>query len=223
MRDLGADGQAVRRVRRRLRTWGRANFRDFPWRTETDGWLTLVAEVMLQRTRASQVVPVFEGFRERYPTATDLVDTGPDAAAAITERLGIHWRGPLLYALAVAVEAHGGTPPERLEQLRAITGVGPYTAAAWLSLHRGRRAVIVDANVSRWLSRMTGNPYQRDPRHVRWVNELADRLTPRRAYRDYNYAVLDFTMTVCTPRKPACPGCPLRRDCSYGQRGNFVT
>jgi A/G-specific adenine glycosylase len=85
-------------------------------------------------------------------------------------------------------------------------------------MHRWHRAVIVDANVSRWLSRMTGNPYQRDPRHVRWINELADRLTPRRVFRDYNYAVLDFTLTVCTPRNPACQICPLRRDCSYGQQ-----
>lgn len=212
-------GQATtRRVRRRLLAWGRANFQEYPWRRESDPWLTLVAEFLLQRTRASQVEPVFENVRAQYSRAADLVQAGPEAAAAITARLGIHWRGPLLYQLARAVRDNGGTPPEAIDQLRAITGVGPYTANAWLSLHRGKRAVIIDANVSRWLSRMTGNPYRRDPRHVHWLNDLADRLTPRRAFRDYNYAVLDFTMTICTPRKPHCSVCPLRHDCAYGKK-----
>lgn len=105
-----------------------------------------------------------------------------------------------------------------MEELTKLTGVGAYTAAAWLSLHRGKRAVIIDANVCRWLSRMTGLPYNRDPRGLRWVQDLAERLTPRRAFRDFNYAVLDFTMTVCTPRNPACATCPLVSDCRHGLR-----
>jgi A/G-specific adenine glycosylase len=109
-------------------------------------------------------------------------------------------------------------PPETMAELLMLPGVGMYTAAAWLSLHRGKRAVIIDANVARWLSRLTGLPYNRDPRHVRWVQELADHLTPRRAFRDYNYAVLDFTMSVCAPR-PRCDVCPVLSDCWYGRGG----
>ncbi|MGH2562836.1 MAG: hypothetical protein ACRDJH_27565 [Thermomicrobiales bacterium] len=210
--------QAIRRVRRRLRSWGRRHYRDYTWRSESDPWLTLVAEFLLQRTRSSQVEPIFRDFRTRYPAAADLVRAGPDAAQAVTAGLGIHWRGPLLYRLAIAVVENGGIPPESLHKLGQITGVGPYTTAAWLSLHRGQRAVIVDSNVFRWLGRMTGRPYQRDPRHIHWVNELADQLTPQRAFREYNYAVLDFTMSICTPREPHCPECPLRRDCEFGRR-----
>jgi adenine-specific DNA glycosylase len=72
--------------------------------------------------------------------------------------------------------------------------------SARLSLHHGRHTPVVGANVSRSLSRMTSLPFNRDPRHVKWIQELAERLTPRRAFRDFNYAVLDFTMTVCVPR-----------------------
>jgi A/G-specific adenine glycosylase len=208
---------AERRIARRLLRWGAANYRPFPWRAETDPWLTLLVELLLQRTRASQVAPVFEEARRRYPTAASLAAAGEAAATALMDRLGLRWRGRLLHATAVAVAARGGTPPRDPAALRALPGVGPYTAAAWLSLHAGRRAAIVDANVARWLARMTGRPYPRDPRPVRWVNALADRLTPRRAFRAYNYAVLDFTMTVCTPRAPACPTCPLRADCAYGR------
>ncbi len=186
-------------------------FKDFPWRTEDDPWLTLAAEFMLQRTRAIQVVPVFNEFRERFPTAVCLVEAGEVAVKDITGRLGLHRRGHLLFELARQVAARGGTPPDVMDELRGFAGVGMYTAAAWLSLHRGKRAAIIDANVARWLSRMTGLPYNRDPRHVRWVQDLADQLTPRRVFRDYNYAVLDFTMSICTPRQPACATCPLSR------------
>jgi A/G-specific adenine glycosylase len=136
-------------------------------------------------------------------------------------RLGLHFRAPRLFAAAVAVYELGGEPPRSEDALRQITGLGPYTRAAWLSLHQRKRAVIVDANVARWLSRVTGLPYNRDPRHVAWVKRLADHLTPGRAFRDYNYAVLDFTMVVCTARAPRCGECPIRSDCvHYRQHAN---
>jgi A/G-specific adenine glycosylase len=122
----------------------------------------------------------------------------------------------MLYEAARQIAETGGSPPENERQLVALPGVGPYAAAAWLSLHRDRRAVIVDNNVARWLSRMTGRAYDAETRRKRWVRDIADRLTPARAFRDYNYAVLDFTMRICRPRAPLCPECPLRSDCAYG-------
>ncbi len=167
----------VSRIRRRILRWGRANYREYPWRAERDPWLSFLAELLLQRTRASQVEAVF--------------------------------------ALIKAIADRGGVPPDTSEELQSFVGVGMYTTAAWLSLHAGQRAVIIDANVARWLSRMTRMPYNRDPRHVQWVKELSERLTPRVAFREYNYAVLDFTIGVCTPRNPRCKVCPLCSDCRY--------
>lgn len=214
--DAEASEYRVARVRRRLLRWGRVNFQNYEWRAETGPWLTLVAEWMLQRTRARQAEQAFRVFRTRFPTAESLVRAGPDAPREITALTGLHWRGAHLYGLATAVQANGGTPPESELELRRITGVGMYTAAAWLSLHRGKRAVIVDSNIARWLARLTGRPYPRDPRPVRWVKELADQLTPLRAFQAYNYAALDFTMLICTVRSPHCERCPLRPDCVYG-------
>jgi len=207
----------ARKITRRLLRWGRDNFKHYPWRTEDDPWLSFLAEFLLQRTRASQVASVFMTVRDKLPTAQSLASGGLVAVNELTSKLGLHWRGPLLLRTAEVVAACGGAPPETVVQLRSLPGVGMYTAAAWLSLHRGKRAVIIDANVARWLSRMTGLPYNRDPRHVRWVKEVAERLTPGRAFRDYNYAVLDFTMSICVPRNPNCRSCPLLKDCRYGR------
>lgn len=211
-------GEQVKRIRRRLLRWGRRNFQHYSWRHETDPWRSLCAEVLLQRTRASQVAAVYGEFCSRFPTAESVASGGTDAVRFLTTRLGLHRRGPLLVKMARLVALRGGQPPESLRELTQMPGVGIYTAAAWLSLHRQHRTRIVDSNICRWLSRMTGLPYNRDPRHLTWVKKLAERLTPLRTFRDYNYAVLDFTMLVCVPRKPKCARCPLQSDCLHRLR-----
>jgi A/G-specific adenine glycosylase len=204
----------VAAVRSRLLRWGRRNFIDYPWRDDRDPWLTLIAELLLQRTRAAQVLPVYEYLRRHYPTAGHMLRSGKRGVRALTARVGLHSRGQTLLSVARTFERSG--PPVERHALRQITGIGAYTVAAWFSLHRGKRASIVDSNIFRWLGRMLDRPYHRDPRGVSWVNDLAEDLTPRRVFRDYNYAVLDFTMTICTPRNPACDQCPLLSFCAFG-------
>lgn len=205
----------IRNIRRRLLYWGRQNYQEYPWRMDTDAWLTFVAELFLQRTRANQVRNVYVDFKKRYPTPLDLLGADPNDVSPLVRKLGLGFRlGFLLDIAYVAVEQDGALP-EDMDALTKLRGVGTCTAAAWLSLHRGKRAVLVDSNVVRWLSRMTGNPYNRDPRGVSWVRDLADRLTPPRVFQEYNYAVLDFTMTICTPRNPDCGHCPNAGDCCY--------
>ena len=212
----------VKRFRRRLLSWGRRNQATYPWRDEASPWLTLVAEIMLQRTRASQVDSAYREFAHRYPTPDSLL-SDPSSAEKILSRLGLHFRLGLLLCIASAFKAWGDTPPQSLEQLTTLKGLGPYTAAVWLSLYRGIRQPIVDSNVARWLSRLMGQEYPRDPRNVIWINELADRLTPKRAVRDYTQAVLDLTMTVCTAREPRCRICPVQDWCNYFMTADVST
>jgi A/G-specific adenine glycosylase len=207
-------------LRRRLLAWGRRNYRSFPWRETADHWLGLVAEVLLQRTQASQVIPAFEYVRSRFPTAQALYEAGPAASLAITDGLGLHKRGAILYKMAETVAARASSEPLGREDLERITGLGDYTINAWLSLHRSVRATIVDANIARWLCRYLGRPPVRDVRDVAWPSQLLEQMTPRRSYRDFNYALLDFTMTVCRQRTPDCDRCPFRSGCSYWQRAH---
>lgn len=205
----------IRLVRRQILKWGRANFVAYPWRLEQNPWLTFVAELFLQRARARQVQPVFLEFANRYPRVELFLADGIEAANFVTRRLGLHWRAPHLLEIARTLQIWGGEPTDDYDELIKLKGVGSYTAAAWLSLHRGIRHPIIDANVVRWLSRMTEMPYNRDPRGLPWARGLAEDLTPRRAFRDFNYGVLDFTMKICTQRKPNCPFCPLKRECLF--------
>lgn len=204
-------------IRKKLMRWGGANFRNFAWRHEDNGWLTLVAEILLQRTRAEQAEQAFIQFSHRFPNYSALLSAEPSEVEDITRHLGIHDRADVIRDLASWIADHHGELPSTEKELREIRGIGPYTAAAWLSLHRNKRAVVIDANVYRWLGRMTNQSYGHDPRGVKWLYELAESLTPRRAFQSYNYAVLDFTIMICAPRNPRCASCPLLAYCCFGQ------
>ncbi|MGQ9923335.1 MAG: A/G-specific adenine glycosylase [Armatimonadota bacterium] len=174
-----------------------------------------MAEVLLQRTRASAVTPVYTELIERFPDPASLAAAGEEELASLFRPLGLAWRIPLLRQLASCLAERGGRVPLSFDELRTLPLVGDYVAAAYLSLHAGHRAVLIDANVVRWLCRLTGRPYGGETRRKLWLRELAESVTPRQQVREFNYALLDFTMDVCAVR-PACNRCPLRRICEYG-------
>lgn len=195
--------------------WGRQNYVEYPWRKTENRWLSLVGELMLQRTRASAVYPVWLDFAERYPSPVDVLSQGQDALWTVMKPLGLSWRIPLVWNLAEKLAAVGEVPSSKDELLK-LPGIGDYAASAYLSLHRNRRAVIVDANVVRWLCRMTGEGWDGETRRKAWLRELADTLTPTRIFKNYNYAALDLTMTVCK-KNPECAICPVKKFCVYAK------
>ena len=169
---------------------------------------------MLQRTRATQVEPVFRRFRDRYPTPEALARESEAGLLKTTGSLGLRWRAPLMIKMAQAVAEHGRVPDE-YGALTQLPGVGPYAASAFLSLHRDVRAPIVDANVVRMVGRILGIETDAETRRKAWLLEAVERLTPKKSFRDFNYALLDLSMTVCRS-KPACPSCPLApKLCAY--------
>ena len=208
------DLESARVITRRLLRWGRRNFQDYPWRRTTNDWQALVAEVLLQRTRANSVVPVFNEFVARYPTPAALARSSQAELETLIFPLGLRWRGPLLLQLGAALEALGGEVPRDLKALGALPGVGPYASSSWLAFHGGKRAVIIDANVVRVICRLTGNQMDGETRRKRWLADQADMLTPKRSWRAYNYAILDFGMLICRPH-PVCDGCPLGWLCRH--------
>lgn len=128
--------------------------------------------------------------------------------------LGLGWRVDRIRELAARVS--GDRIPGSQTRLQELPGVGAYVAAAYLSLHLRKRAVLVDANIVRWICRLVGRPQNDGTRRAKWLIEIANALTPVRSFTAYNYAVLDFSMTVCK-KSPVCEQCPIETFCVYAK------
>ena len=198
----------IRYLREKLATWVQQHVAHFPWRSTTNPWHALVAEIMLQRTRAEQVLPVYEDFVSRYESPASFA-ASPDPA--LFTRLGLHWRLGRLVDLA-DVLADRPLPRSKAELL-ALPAVGEYVASAFLSLHVGVRQPIIDSNVVRLYSRFFGFATAGETRRKKWFIELADSVTPQKGFREFNYALIDFTRAICRPRAHH-DLCPLAVRCS---------
>jgi A/G-specific adenine glycosylase len=175
----------------------------------------LVAEILLQRTRAHQVVPVYREFCARFPSPEHLGGATPAQVLSVIRPLGLAWRAGRLVELGRVLAALGRVPTDR-QTLEQLPGVGPYAAGALISFHVGRRATIIDSNVVRLYGRLFGIKTGPETRRTAQFRNLAEWVTPQAAHWDFNYALLDFTREVCTAT-PKCSGCILLRGCAFGR------
>jgi len=189
--------------RRKLLSWYRRNRRDLPWRRTSDPYAIWISEIMLQQTRVAAVVPYYERFLARFPDVRALAKARLDQVLALWSGLGYYRRARHLHAAAREVLRNGF--PRTEAEWRNLPGIGPYAAAAISSIAFGERAAAVDGNVVRVLSRLhaTNGP----------VRELARAWLSPRSPGDHNQALMELGATVCTPRAPSCPRCPLTSSC----------
>lgn len=212
---LKIDTNKVKFIQKRLIKWGQDNFSSFPWRYKQSDFHSLVSEVLLQRTRAEQVVPVFKRFCEGFPDISSLASSSENKIKEIIEPLGLHWRAKQLMSLGILIKNEkNGKIPNRFEELIKIPSVGPYVASAYISLHKNIFSPIIDSNVVRFYGRIFGFSIGPETRRKKWFFGLAEKLTPTKKFKIYNYAVLDFTRLICKPR-PNCKNCTLRNKCNY--------
>ena len=175
---------------------------------------------MLQQTTVAAVIPYFERFTARWPTVQALANAEDAELMAAWAGLGYYARARNLVACARAVAGeHGGRFPEHEDGLRGLPGVGAYTAAAIASIAFGQRAVVVDGNVERVVSRLFAVE-QALPAAKPTLRALADSITPDEDPGDFAQAMMDLGATICTPRNPACMMCPLRADCRAQKQGD---
>lgn len=199
--------------RRALLAWYRRNRRELPWRRDRQPYRVWVAEVMLQQTTVKTVIPYYEAFLRRFPDAAALAAAPEEEVVAAWSGLGYYHRARNLRRAARHLVAHhGGRFPRTLEEALAVPGVGLYTASAVLSIAHGVPLPVVDGNVRRVLGRvraLRGARWQRDGPYYNVAEEVLDRDSPG----DWNQALMELGATVCTPRRPACPACPMRASC----------
>ncbi len=209
-----------------LAAWFEAVQRSMPWReTGADGrrdpYRVWLSEVMLQQTRVDQARPYFERFVAAFPTVEALASAELDDVLKAWEGLGYYSRARNLHRAARQVaERHGGQVPNTEGAFRSLPGVGPYTAAAVLSLAYGVPLAALDGNVIRVLTRVFAVADDvTSGRTRRQLQALADALLDVAHPGRFNESVMELGATVCTPTAPACPSCPLNEVCTAFAEG----
>lgn len=209
---------------RALVPWYRENRRDLPWRRTRDPYRIWLSEVILQQTRVDQGLAYYERFVARYPDVERLAAAPDGEVMKLWQGLGYYSRARnLLAAARQVVNAPGGRFPDTLEGLRALKGVGAYTAAAIASIAFDRPAAVVDGNVYRVLARAfgIGTPIDSTAGRKEFATLAAELVDPAHP-GDHNQAVMELGATVCTPRDPACDACPLAPRCIARKEGRIA-
>ncbi|MEG4323157.1 MULTISPECIES: A/G-specific adenine glycosylase [unclassified Microcoleus] len=206
----------IRWFRRHLKAWGQQNFRDFPWRRTCDPYAILVAELLLQKTTAATVAPVYQEFVRRYPTVEDLAAAPVEEVASLLQPLGLFFRSQKLReSMLVIQESYQGNVPRTEAQLLELPGVGKYIARSVCANAFGQPKAVLDTNVARILERFFGIDGGKVKSRSPELWEAADRVAPKREVGPWNLGLLDFGAAVCTAKNPRCGECPLQQQCDY--------
>ena len=207
-----------------LLRWFDQNKRDLPWRRRSDPYAIWVSEIMLQQTQVETVLPYYEKFLHRFPTVEDLAAASTEEVLGRWSGLGYYRRARLLHRAAQQMVDSGGGFPDDLEGLKALPGVGDYTAAAVGSIAFGLAEPAIDGNIERVVGRFLG--VEGDPRRSearRRIQTAVKGLLAEDRPGDSNQALMEIGAMVCRPHNPRCALCPLSEECRALRSGEPET
>lgn len=200
-----------------LSRWYDANKRDLPWRETKNPYAIWISEIILQQTRVAQGLAYYERFMKRFPTVASLAQADEEEVLKLWQGLGYYSRARNLHQAARSVF---GVFPEQYAQVRAMKGVGEYTAAAICSIAYDMPYAVVDGNVYRVLSRYFGVELPIDSTEgKKYFAFLADEMLDKNNPGRHNQAMMDFGALQCVPHSPDCLACPLAEGCEAFRRG----
>jgi len=201
-----------------LNSWGKENFRIFPWRQTKNSYFILVSEVMLHRTQVKQVEPVFKHFIQKYPNIISLSQATKDDLHDILYPLGLRWRIDLFYEMVKELLIRfGGKIPYKKEELLSLPGISEYIASAVRCFTWDLPEPLLDTNTVGVAGRLFGLKIKDSSRRSRQFKKLLRDLLDNNNPRIYNYSLLDLADKVCTRRTiPDCNNCPILKLCKHG-------
>lgn len=205
--------QSQEKFRDLLLDWWESNRRDFPWRNTSSPYEILVAEILLQRTRAENVEPVYEHLLEEYPTPESLAHADEKDISKIIDSLGLQNKRNQALEQFAGRSARDGIPDTE-ERLMELPYVGKYAANATLCFAYNQPTPILDSNVCRVYQRAFEVELDYEDESS-W--RFAEEMVPVEAAEEYNLALLDFAAEICSPRTPNCESCFYSKNCDYFQ------
>ncbi|SRR5579875_213814 len=203
-----------------LINWGKEHFRSFPWRSTTNPYHILMAEVMLHRTQASQVAPIYERFISGYPDIASLSRATREELHNSLYSLGLRWRVDLIIDMVAQInECFAGQIPQEKVDLLTLPGISDYVASALRCFAWNLPDAIIDTNTVRVTGRIynleTRDSSRRNSLFRRLISDLVDPQQPR----SYNFALLDLAAQVCPKgQRPLCEVCPVQKYCLYSRK-----
>jgi A/G-specific adenine glycosylase len=207
--------RALRTFQTRMLAWFRAHQRDLPWRRSRDPYRIWVAEVMLQQTRITAVMPYYHRFLTRFPTVQSLAHAREPEVLKLWSGLGYYSRARNLHRAAkIIVAQHKSKFPPTLDPALELPGIGTYTAAAVLSIAYDVPLAVLDGNVARVLARIKAIRGElRAPKTWRSLTAGAQNFLATQAPGDWNQSLMELGEVICTPQSPRCAECPVVRHC----------
>ncbi len=210
------DTREIKTFRKRLLRWFDKYQRDYPWRKTKNPFRVLIAEMMLQRTKADQVRTVYLNFFSNFKTPHYVASTNMRKLNRMLYPLGLRWRIKKFKEVSESiVKNFGGKVPESREEISKLPGVGDYVAGIVLSVAFNKKEWIVDSNVVRVFKRYFGISTSKEGRRDKHVVDIAKIYSDYRNPKNANLALLDFAALICSPRNPAHERCPLSGSCHY--------
>jgi A/G-specific adenine glycosylase len=206
-------------IRDAVTKWYMIHGRYFLWRVNITPYKILIAELMLRRTRAEQVVPVYKEFINRYPVIGELAEAEIGDITPYVDKLGLRWRASnFIDAANYIIDNYKSVIPDKRDELIKIPGVGEYVAGAILTCAFNRSEYIIDSNIARFFNRYYDLELKGEIRRNKKIRKLAIELYNTNNTGDITFAILDFTAMVCKPLKPECIDCPLNAACNFDKK-----
>ena len=200
-----------------LLNWFNKHQRALPWRKNPSPWSILLSEILLQQTQMERGVEFHQRLFERFPTPSSMAESEVDEVLFLWQGAGYYSRARRLHSLSqIVVSDYGGVLPSIYDDLLALPGIGPYTAAAVASIAFNHPVACVDGNVRRVMARQTNN----ENPTVKDVQQFADLNLFRDHPGDWNQAMMELGAMICRPRNPLCDACPVRMSCKGTFRAN---
>ncbi len=200
-----------------IKNWDKYK-RDFIWRYFKDPYKIMIAEFMLQRTKAPQVEPVYKNFLEKYPDVFILSRAKHKSISKFTTNLGLHGRSRnFIEASKFIIKKYTGNFPSTRKELLKIPGIGDYVAGTILTICFNKQEYVIDSNIARFINRFWGLNLSGEIRRKKIIISLATELFKYKNTRDLLFCLLDFSALICKPRNPVCETCVLRKPCFFYQ------